>query len=179
MIQSEPWLTRDKAMIDILKSIGIEKRKPLNPDAKTQTMFDEAAAEAHAWLDTRYETILSSGFYDGSQWALPAVREVLEGQQTFFANPDSYPIDDRGVSYSMAFFSPKHLGTGSFYLMAIKDADRQPLEGANTYQLSVPANAPVNQYWSATAYDRATYARIRDMPRPPDTYPRAPICGKT
>ena len=29
----------------------------------------------------------------------------------------------------------------------------------------VPANAPVNQYWSATVYDRATHALIRDMPR--------------
>jgi hypothetical protein len=29
----------------------------------------------------------------------------------------------------------------------------------------VPANAPVKQYWSATAYDRATHALIRDMAR--------------
>ena len=28
----EPWLTRDKAMIDQLKSIGIEKGKPFGPD---------------------------------------------------------------------------------------------------------------------------------------------------
>ena len=36
MVQTEPWLERDKAMIDQLKSIGIEKGKPFNPDAKTQ-----------------------------------------------------------------------------------------------------------------------------------------------
>ena len=35
-VQREPWLERDKAMIDQLKSIGIEKGKPFNPDAKTQ-----------------------------------------------------------------------------------------------------------------------------------------------
>jgi hypothetical protein len=29
----------------------------------------------------------------------------------------------------------------------------------------VPANAPVNQYWSATVYDRDTHGLIRDMPR--------------
>jgi hypothetical protein len=29
----------------------------------------------------------------------------------------------------------------------------------------VPANAPVKQYWSATVYDRATHALIRDLPR--------------
>ena len=35
IVQSEPWLPRDGAMIDQLKSIGIEKGKPFNPDAKT------------------------------------------------------------------------------------------------------------------------------------------------
>ena len=34
MVQIEPWLTRDKVMIDMLKSIGIEKGKPFDPDAK-------------------------------------------------------------------------------------------------------------------------------------------------
>jgi hypothetical protein len=29
----------------------------------------------------------------------------------------------------------------------------------------VSANAPVNQYWSATVYNRATHGLIRDMPR--------------
>jgi hypothetical protein len=166
MIQREPWLSRDKAMIDILKSAGIEKGKPFQPDPKTQTILHEAAAEAHAWLDARYETIFKSGFYDGSQWALPVSTEMIQGQQTRFANPDSYPVDDRGVSYSMAFFSPKHSGTGSFYLMAIHDSDGRPFEGASTYRLTVPADTPVTQYWSATVYDRATHALIRDMPRP-------------
>jgi len=31
--------------------------------------------------------------------------------------------------------------------------------------LTVPAKAPVKLYWSATAYDRATHALIRNLPR--------------
>ena len=119
-------------MIDSLKTIGIEKGQPFEPDAETQAMLDEAAAEAHAWLDCRYETLFSSGFYDGSQWALPSTMEVFEGQQTFFAHPDSYPVDFRAVAYSMAFFCSKRIGTGSFYLMAIRDADGQPFEAASS-----------------------------------------------
>ena len=46
MVQNEPWLERDKAMIDMLKSIGIEKGKPFNPDAKTQETLETAAREA-------------------------------------------------------------------------------------------------------------------------------------
>jgi hypothetical protein len=49
--------------------------------------------------------------------------------------------------------------------MTIKDKDGKNFSGANTYRLTVPANAPVKQYWSATAYDRETHALIREMPR--------------
>ena len=141
------------------------KGRPFEPNAATQDILDRAAADAHTRLDTRCETIFAFGFYPGSQWALSVSREMIQGQQTFFANPGSYPVDDRGVSYSMAFFSPKHSGAGSFYLMAIKDHDGVPLAGTGTYRLIVPPGAPVTQYWSATAYDRATHALIQNMPR--------------
>jgi len=50
--------------------------------------------------------------------------------------------------------------------MTIKDNTGQPFNGARTYHLHVPANAPVTQYWSATVYDRATHAFLRDMAYP-------------
>jgi hypothetical protein len=76
----------------------------------------------------------------------------------------SYRVDRRALLYSYAFFSPKHLGPGQFYLMTIKDKAGQAFEGAGTYRLTVPANPPVKLYWSATAYDRATHALIRGLP---------------
>jgi hypothetical protein len=66
----------------------------------------------------------------------------------------------------MAFFCPKHSGRGSYYLMAIRDRDGEPLHGAGAYHLHVPARVPASQYWSATAYDRGTHALIREMPWP-------------
>ncbi len=35
---------------------------------------------------------------------------------TNFVQPDAYPVEGRGVAYSTAYFSAKHLGTGQFYL---------------------------------------------------------------
>ena len=49
--------------------------------------------------------------------------------------------------------------------MAIKDKDGKAFDGGRNYRLTVPANPPVKQYWSATAYDRETHALIRNMPR--------------
>ena len=162
-VQREPWLERDKAMIDQLKSIGIEKGKPFSPDAKAQATLEEAAREARAWLDVQYESIFSPPFNEGSRWALPASPAVVEAMQTNFAKPNAYPVDGRGVTYSMAYFSAKHLGEGQFYLMTIVDKDGNGLDGANTYRLHVPPNAPVRLYWSATVYDRATHALIRNQ----------------
>jgi hypothetical protein len=162
-VQHEPWLTRDKAMIDTLRSIGIEKEKPFKPDPETEAILNEAAAEAHAWLDCGYEAVFSPPYFKGTQWALPASKEVVEGMPTFFSDPNAYPVDGRGVTYSMAYFSAKHLGAGQFYLMTIKDKDGNAFDGANHYRLGVPANAPVKLYWSATVYDRATHALIRNL----------------
>jgi hypothetical protein len=161
IVQVEPWLERDKAMIDQLKSIGIEKGKPFDPDPKTKDMLNDAAHEAHAWLVARYEASLSP-YYDGGHWALPGSRELLEGQASFFAKPDVYPVDVRGVTFSYAYFTPKHVGAGSSYLLTIADKDGRLLDGSMTYRLTVPANPPVRQYWSATVYDRATHAPIRN-----------------
>lgn len=152
-------------MIDPLRTIGIEKGKAFNPDAKTRAILDDAAKESRAWLETKYESGFSPAYYDDAGWAVPGEKEVMEGLSTQFANPDSYPIDGRGVAYSFAFFSPKHLGAGQFYLMTIKDKAGKPFDGGGTYRLHVPANAPVKQYWSATVYDRATHALIRNLPR--------------
>jgi hypothetical protein len=163
IVQQDPWLVRDKAMIDPLKTIGIEKGKAFAPDAKTKKILEDAIREAHAWMDAEYDEFFPP-FAAGARWALPASPEVAEGFKNGFTTPDSYPIDGRGRVYTYAYFSAKHLGEGQFYLMTIKDKAGRAFDGSKSYRLVVPANAPVKQYWSATAYDRATHALIRDTP---------------
>jgi hypothetical protein len=164
-VQAEPWLTRDKVMIEILKTIGIEKGKPFNPDAKTRSILDDAAREAHAAIAMKYEAGFVPPFFPGTHWALPVSKETIEGMSTMFADPNSYAIDGRAVYFSVAYFSAKHLGAGQFYLLAIHDSAGLPFDGKKTYRLTVPPNAPVNLYWSVTAYDYQTHALIRDTSR--------------
>lgn len=161
-IQRETWLERDKAMIDQIKAIGIEKGKLFDPGPHAQKMLEEAARDARSWLDIRYESLFKPPFYEGGQWALPVAHDVTEGLANLFAKPNVYPVDDRGAFYSFAFSSVKHLGTGQFYLVTIRDKEGKPLDGSSTYRLTVPANAPVSLYWSGTVYDRDTHGLIRD-----------------
>jgi hypothetical protein len=165
MVESQPWLARDKAMIDPLRTLGIEKGKPFAPDEKTRRIMNEAAEEARQWLDIKYEESLDPPFYEGGHWALPTMPGLLGEMQSSYANPDRYPTDGRGAIYSMAFFCPRHSGVGSYYLMATRDKEGWPFDGGGSYRLHVPANVPVTQYWSATAYDRTTHGLIRDQPR--------------
>jgi len=166
IVHSEPWLERDRVMIEQLKSIGIEKGKPFNPDAKTQEVLNAAAREAKAWLAQLYDNDnVIPAFYEGRHWRLPAHPDVGAAQANFWTTRDRYPIDMRGLTYTYGYIGIKRLGTAQFYLMEIKDKDGRALSGAKTYRLTVPANAPVKQYWSATVYDRATHALIRDLPR--------------
>ena len=159
MVQAEPWLERDKAMIDQLKTIGIERGKPFRPDARTQQLLDEAMLEAQAVLDESYDNV--PPFYERGHWFFPAGEEMHQSIMSFFRTPDSYPIDARGCAYTFAFFSARHLGESQYYLMAIRDRDGRPLDGRASYRVRVPADAPVTQYWSMTVYNRDTHTFIR------------------
>jgi hypothetical protein len=159
MVQAEPWLERDKAMIDPLKTIGIERGKPFKPDTNTKRILSDAIQEAKAWFDSRYDSL--PPFYDGERWFFPATEELHQNIMSSWRTPDSYPIDARGTAYSLAFFSAKHLGQSQYYLLCGRDENGKPLEGKTGYRLRVPAKAPVTQYWSLTVYDRATHAFIR------------------
>lgn len=111
IVQSEPWIERDRAMIDQLRSIGIEKGKPFAPSAATQAILTAAIGEAKALLEQRYDAGFPP-FWERSHWTLPALPEAVDGQGTTYAKHDSYAIDARGVAYTYAYIAIKRLGAG-------------------------------------------------------------------
>jgi hypothetical protein len=163
-VQTEPFLHRDRVMIDQLASIGIRRGTPFEPGPELAETLTEAAVDAHTWIDAEYEKVFRP-FTPYARWALPALPALISATEANFEQADAYPVDARGVAYSFAFFSSKHLGKGQFYLMTIADGAGRPLNGAGTYRLTVPADAPVTQYWSVTLYDRSTHTLIRDVSR--------------
>jgi hypothetical protein len=165
VVQAEPWIDRDRVMIDRLKSLGIEKGKPFNPSEATKAQMNAAAKEAGAWLEAKYNAGLVPFFSEKSRWTFPAPQEVIKAYADGFADMNQYPVDGRGLGYSYAYIGIKRLGAGQFYAISIRDKDDDAFDGAKTYRLRVPANVPVEQYWSVTAYDRQTHALIKNVPR--------------
>ena len=164
IVQTEPWIDRDRAMIDVLRSIGIEKGKPFAPDEPMKKVLETGISDANSWLAARYDAGFQV-FFQGTHWTMPASTDSIEGQSTTYANPDRYPVDMRGVSYTYAYIAIKRLGVGQFYLINIRDKNGEDYDGAKTYSLHVPPEVPVEQYWSVTAYDRETHALIKGVDR--------------
>lgn len=165
IVQSEPWIERDRVMIDTLKTLGIEKGRPYAPSEATKTLLTKSIGEARAWLEAKYDAGMPPFFTPTSRWMFPAPPDLIKAMQSGFADPNVYPLDERGMAYTYAFIGLKRLGAGQFYSISIRDKDGNAFDGSKIYRLNVPANVPVEQYWSVTAYDRDTHALIKGMPR--------------
>jgi hypothetical protein len=164
MVQVEPWSPRDKVMIDMLKSIGIEKGKQFAPDATTRSILEDAAREAQAWFDLRFQTAFRP-YYRARQWVVASLQGAMDTMGIFFEKRDGYAVDARALVYHYAFATSKHPGRGWFHLFTMRDTEGRFLDGGRNYRLTIPANVPARQYWSAVVYDRATYALVRDVSR--------------
>lgn len=165
IIQSEPWIDRDRVMIDQLASLGIEKGKPFQPTDQLKSIFNSAAQDARAFLYAKYDAGFPPFFSPSSRWTFPSYPDLVKAASSAYADMNSYPVDGRAVAYSMAFIGLKTLGVGQMYLISIKDKDGNDFDGAKNYKLTVPPNAPVKQYWSLTAYDRDLHTLIKGMSR--------------
>jgi hypothetical protein len=164
IVQTEPWIARDRAMIDQLRTLGIEKGKSFAPDDATKQALEAGVEEAKALLAARYDVGFPP-FFEGTRWMTPTLLEAIEGQSTDYADPNKYPVDARGLLYTYGYISIKRVGAGQYYLVNIRDRDGEAYDGAKTYHLHVPPNPPVEQYWSVTAYDHETHALIKGMDR--------------
>ena len=99
IVQSEPWLDRDRVMIDHLRSLGIEKGKPFSPTASTKEALAKGIREAQMSLEATYDAGLPP-FFEGTHWTFPGSPEIIQAAAADCAEPDHYPVDARGLTYS-------------------------------------------------------------------------------
>ncbi|MFJ4478785.1 DUF1214 domain-containing protein [Streptomyces xanthochromogenes] len=165
LVQAEPWLDRDRALIDQLATLGIVQGQPYTPDQATLDSLTAGMNDAKNWLEAGYRALFDSPYWAGTRWAMPAMPALVESTNAGFTLPNAYPVDDRGLAYTFAFFSSRHLGKGQSYLMAIADQDGQDLDGGQNYKLTVTADVPVSQYWSLTVYSSDTHTLLKNATR--------------
>ncbi len=59
--------------------------------------------------------------------------------------------------------SVKNFGTATFYLTSAKDSDGRWLDGEKSYQLNVPADVPIDKFWSVELYTVGTAGWLRGV----------------
>src|SRR5271166_3978104 len=175
-VNEEPVEERDRIMMAMLRSLGIEKGKPFQLDARMKKLLTEATLVGEAMAkanDFDKRNMELAHYADGSQWDLALCLDPSQEAANYTQ------LDERAAWFYEASCSSKGMvtttpGVGSVYLGCSKDKDGNCLDGANTYRLHVPPNAPVKQFWSLTVYDVDTRMLIQNKEQIADRSPRQP-----
>jgi hypothetical protein len=187
LLQDEPADSGDPEIVGHLAEIGIAKGKPFAPDDRMRRILEEAAAVGNAtsralMFDARGEEDVA--WYPGSAWT-----NMLFGGGYLFDRPIA-EVTPEGIKPHPPTGARKHdlrtmffygytgitpamamrlTGIGSQYLVAFMDSNKEYLDGAKSYTVTLPPVIPQARFWSFTLYDNQT----RSMLVTPQRYPRA------
>ncbi len=176
ILNREPVQERDRIMMAMLRPLGIEKGKPFKPDERQKKILTEAALVGEAMAkanDFDKRQMELSHYKDGVQWHFSLCLDPSQ-EAEFYTQ-----LDERAAWFYEAAATSKGMvtktpGVGQVYLGSYKDKDSNSLDGANTYRLHVPPNAPVKQFWSLTIYDVDTRSLIQNQQQLADRSSRQP-----
>lgn len=157
----EPVMPQDKPMMGLLASLGIERGKPYNPDDLTKRAMRQAAVDAWAYLQERFDRLPRDMYFWPDRQYVPLL--LPDRNRGFsYEYPDRIDIDGRALAFFWCTLVPAQVSDrpAVYYLMAMADKDGRPLEAGRTYKVDVPAKMPVKQFWALTLYDRATMGFI-------------------
>ena len=166
VIQREPVLERDKAMMALLASLGIEKGKEFKPKPATEKAMLEGLQRAYDWMQDYFINHSTIPWWEDRQWQ---VWQFAKGQPEAgfpYVADDRVLIDERaGGSYFWITYLPKVLGGGTFYLTGLRDKDGELMNGEDTYKLTVPADTPAKDFWSVIVYSMQTKGFVEGVDR--------------
>ena len=163
IISVEPVRPRDKVMMGMLATIGIEPGKPFNPPAKLKAAMERGIADAYFYmqkLDT--ELFATHLYWPDRHWSFVMVPDEKHGFE--FVTEDAVQIDKRATCWFFFTMYPAVLDehAGTVYLAPIADNTGKPIEAGKTYKVRIPKDVPAGQFWSLTVYERATWAFIQN-----------------
>jgi hypothetical protein len=155
LVNEEPVHERDRIMMAMLRSIGIEKDKPFKPTDRQVKILTEATLVGEAMAkanDFAKRDMKLAEYAKGVQWEFALVLDPSQEAKYYTQ------LDERAAWFYEAATASKGMvsktpGIGSTYLSTYKDSEGNWLDGANNYVLHLPANVPAKNFWSMTFYD--------------------------
>jgi hypothetical protein len=169
VIQSEPSLGENPELLGSLSAIGIEKNSDFNPDKRMQEILKEAAKIGAAIVRTQISKPRKEYSYKfpNTKWLNP-----LAFNSYLFENNGARILDSKSAFHFYATgvtpaMSMKILGKGSQYAVAFSDSKGNTFDGSKTYKFNVPANPPMEDFWSFTIYDNQSRSMLQTNQRFP------------
>jgi hypothetical protein len=166
VIDAETSPVEFRPMYGMLQSLGIEKGKPFNPDARMTAILQKAIDIAQAELKvnsfaSREPERLA---WNDRNWEWTPLREFNNttkdlGLASFLdlQAMDNWFYQAFGATPSIGKREP---GGGSLYYLGLRDNTSAYLDGGKTYRLNVPGPVPGKLFWSVTVYDVGTRVAI-------------------
>ncbi len=170
MVQEEHNAAFDPEVLGMLASIGIERGKEFAPDERMQKILSEAAVVGTAaqrsiiWRNRDENVVIwpgskswEVGFAGGSHaFERDGVRLINERTRFHYYATGITPV----------MVKPP-VGAGSQYVIGLRGADGEILDGTNTYKLHIPPNVPAERFWGITVYDNQTRCMLQTDQRLP------------
>lgn len=157
VIQREPVLEQDKAVMGLLATLGMIRGEPFEPDAEIQEAMLEGLQCAYDTMQNHFVTRSVVPLWPDRQWG---IWDFADGQTEAgfpYVTDESVLVDERaGGSYFWITYLPKQLGGGTFYLTGLRDGSGEMLNGKSTYKLNVPVDTPADDFWSVIVYSMKT-----------------------
>ena len=162
IISVEPVRSRDKAMMQMLATLGIEPGKPFNPPGKYKAAMERGVVDAYFYMQDRFIKMREekTRYWPDRHWSSLFLPDTDGG----FTWDLSFGLfyDNRSDMFHPGTYYPKKLvkEPSTDYMCALADSEGRPLEAGENYKLRVPKDVPVKQFWSLIIYDFATWAFI-------------------
>lgn len=166
VIDEEPVQDRDRFFVSMLRTLGIEKGHPFQPNEHQKKILEDAAfvGEAMAKANSFDKRFAGSRYRDDANWDYVIMADPAQDLEHYsqFDERAAYFFEAVALSKGMVTKTP---GEGQAYLGSYRDKEGRAYNGGKYYRLRVPADPPMKQFWSLTLYDVDTRAVIQNEQR--------------
>ena len=161
VLQNEPVVERNRVIMTQLRDLGFEKGKPFEPTEEQKEILTEAARIGEAMLMAQtFQKEESARYWPDRNWFVSMNMKHLDQEAPSWWEVQEiaqYAFEAITTTKGMVM---KNVGAGQEYLGSYQDGNGDWLDGSNLYELVIPKDAPVNQFWSLTVYDNDTRCMI-------------------
>ena len=155
-INNEPIQEKDKYLVGMLRTLGIEKGQPFPTDKATLDLLQRAADLG--WMTAKQN--MTESWPEGYLENWLAFVGKTDPWDPDFTKDDYIEVNRRAAYFALAIWPPQNMGTSSIYYLSFKDADDNPLLSGVNYKLHLPADVPAKSFWSVIIYNAETAAMM-------------------